>query len=212
MSDYLSRAKAAAGAAYKKGKKAVKSYLKPDTEAAAKKFDYKQSAKNRTESAAKAKRINETSKKQRVSGRAKSRANEQARVHGRSDKEKIKSKAVSSRNSKVIRDVALAAAPGGAASGAVAKVGLRAAQAKRVIKTAKTVSKLGKRSGGKNVVQKAVKGAKTYAKGVVKKTKEQGTKKITNKATSKALAYSKKKGKMKAQGYANKKAGETSKA
>ncbi len=199
LSDVQSAAKAKpeqSGSLVDQAKDAASSYLTPDIDAAKEKFDYRKSAQERASSAANAMAINEASKSQRVSSRKKSRANELAKVHGRSDEEKIKSQAVSARNSKVLRDAALTVAPGGAASAALTKVGY----AKKGLGVAKTLAK-GASKLGKGSIKK---GLTTGAKALASRAQKAGAKKIAKASLAKGVKLAKYKGKLAAQGELNK--------
>ncbi|MGI9549172.1 MAG: hypothetical protein ACR2M7_04275 [Bdellovibrionales bacterium] len=205
MSDFTSRIKAAVGAAVNYGKEAVQNYLEPDIEGAAEEFNYEESQKKREDTRAAADKINETSKKQRVSSRAQSRANDLARIEGRSDEEKIRSKAIGDRNSKVIKDAALTFAPGGAAGAIAAKAGYVKKGVQLAKAGLKTASKLGKGN--------VVKGVKAAAQVGLNRAKSAGSKKLATAAVKKGVKFAKYKGKIKAKGYANKAAaGDSSKA
>ena len=172
----------AAGEAASAQGSAVKNYLGAGVDRAreAAGFDRAKSQRLRQQSAADKKRIDATSKTQRVSARKKSRANELARTHGRTDEQKIESKAQASRTGRLIKDAALAVAPGGAAGAVTAKVGY----AKKALKGAKYVAGAAKKLGAGSIKQGLKAGAKTIAaraqkagvKGVGKYVAKQGTK------------------------------------
>ena len=195
MPTLAERIKAKAAQAYGAAKKASADYFRPDTAAAAQNFDYAKSQKDREESAASKARIDAVSKNQRVSGRAKSRANELAKVHGRSDEQKIQSKAVSSRNAKVVRDAAAFVAPGGALGAATAKVGY----AKKAYKLGKHALGAARKLGTGSIKAGVKKGAATVAKRVA----EKGVKGSAKYAAKKGVALAKYKGKIAAKGTAN---------
>lgn len=188
MPTLAEKIKAKAAQAYGAAKKASATYFRPDYQQAEEAFDYKKSQKEREESAAAKERIDQTSKTQRVSGRKKSRANELAKVHGRTDEEKIKSQAVASRNRRVARDVLLTAAPGGAASSALAK-------GQKVVKAGKYLAQAGKGN--------LAKGASRLAATGVKKAAKQGLKTTAKKAGGVGYKVGKYIAKTKAQGAAN---------
>ena len=181
--------------AYGAAKKVASDYLRPDTASAAANFDYSKSAKERQESAAAKKRIAEASVNQRVSGRKKSRANELAAIHGRTDEEKIQSKAVSERNAKLVRDAAAFVAPGGALGAATAKVGY----AKKAFKAGKHVLGAARKLGAGSVKAGIKKGAATVAKRVAQK----GVKGSAKYAAKQGVKFAKYKGKIAAKGAAN---------
>lgn len=154
------RKRVAAGTVRKVAGKDTKVKLKTGTETV--KFDKAASARKRASSAAKKKRIDTTAKTQRVSGRAKSRAGTQAKVHGRTDAQKLKSKAVGKRNVRYAAETLATVAPGGAAASYAAK-------AKKIGKAAKYAAAAGKGS--------LKKGAKRIAQSTAKKVSKQGLKK-----------------------------------
>ena len=189
------RLKQKAAQAYGTAKKATADYFRPDVQSAAANFDYSKSAKERQESAEAKKRIMEASKTQRVSGRKKTRANELAAVHGRSDEAKIRSKAVSDRNAKVVRDTGAFVAPGGALGAATAKVGY----AKKAYKLGKHALGAAKKLGAGSVKQGVKKGTATLAKRVAKS----GVKGSAKFAAKQGAKFAKYKGKIAAKGAAN---------
>ena len=177
---------------------AAQNYLSADKDRAraAANFNATESERLRANSAAKKAKLQATQAAgQRVSGRAASRAVDQARVHGRTDAEKIESRAQSDRTGRILRDVGLAVAPGGAAGAVTAKVGY----AKKGLQLARTglrtASKLGKGS--------LAKGAKAAGQVALNRAKKAGTKKLASAAAVKAAKFAKYKGKIKAKGYAN---------
>lgn len=196
MATIAERLKKAASQAYGNVTKAAKDYLSPDTKAAAKDFDYDNSAKKRADSARKLKELNErTASGQRVSGRAASRTRDIARIEGRSDEEKIKSKAIGNRNSKVIQDAASFIAPGGAAGAIAAKAGYIKKGVSLAKNAAKAASKLGKGS--------IKKGVKSAAQVAANRAKKAGAKNVAKAALKKGLKGVKYKAKVTAKGNAN---------
>ena len=191
---------AAAAAAEKKGS-AVKNYLGTDVDKARETatFDKAKSQRDREQSAATKKRIDTAAQTQRVSGRARSRAGDQAKVHGRTDEQKIASKAAGSRNKRLIRDAALAVAPGGAAGAAAAKVGY----AKKGLQVAKAGLKTAAKLGKGSIKQGVKKGVGALAQ----RASKAGVKKIAKQAGTKALAAAKYKAKVTAKSKLNQAAG-----
>lgn len=161
--------------------------LKTGTETV--RFDKAKSEANRKASAASAQRYaDRKAAGQRVSGRASSRATTLKKVHGRTDAQKIKSKALAKRNVRYGAEAVATALPGGAAAGYAAK-------AQKVGKAGKYLASAGRRAAaqaGKKGVASAVKaGTKRVVKDTAKKVARQGVRKTAATAGRAAAATGK---------------------
>ncbi len=189
---------AAAGAAAEKNGSAVGNYLGSDIDKAkvASTFDKEKSQKERVAAnqAVKDQKAAVASG-QRVSGRSASRNRDLQRVHGRTDEEKIASKASGDRNARLLKDAALAVAPGGAAGAVAAKVGY----AKKAVGAVKTGLKVASKLGKGAVKQ----GAKKAAGALVNRVQKAGVKGAGKYLAKNAVKFGKYKAKVTAKGKAN---------